>query len=222
MIKYKFGRLAVAAIQVITFGGVAATYLGTTAPNAFAAVFDSKCNSQSSLDDYYKRSEARSYALVGRYEGYQWGGGCWNNNDKDDQPGDPPETLNTGGEGGDCSGFVFKSWDIKSNTTTAFKYYDKMNKIHGDYDSSKWMVNSTAWTTESKSYASTELMDVFASTGHIAMIYAEGTSNNSDTMLEAKSERLGTILATETYRGQTNFKAAHRNGWTNECWPKCQ
>jgi hypothetical protein len=29
-----------------------------------------------------------SYASVAADEGYQWGGGCWNDNNRDDQPGD--------------------------------------------------------------------------------------------------------------------------------------
>ena len=44
------------------------------------------------------------------YEGYQWAGGCWNDNDRDDSPNDPHEDPATGGEGGDCSGFTFKVW----------------------------------------------------------------------------------------------------------------
>ena len=45
-----------------------------------------------------------------RHEGYQWAGGCWNDNDRDDSPGDPREDPYTGGEGGDCSGFTFQVW----------------------------------------------------------------------------------------------------------------
>ena len=57
---------------------------------------------------YITRDGSITVALRARYEGYQWAGGCWNDNDVDDSPGDPTEDPNTGGEGGDCSGFTFK------------------------------------------------------------------------------------------------------------------
>ena len=43
-------------------------------------------------------------------EGYEWGGGCWNDNNRDDTPGQP----DSNGEGPDCSGFVFKTWELRS------------------------------------------------------------------------------------------------------------
>src|SRR5438046_9766645 len=55
----------------------------------------------------YTRDQAASYALAGSREGYQWGGGCWNNDNIDNSPNDPPEDPYTGGEGPDCSGFTF-------------------------------------------------------------------------------------------------------------------
>ena len=69
------------------------------------------CNYNAPQPTSYFTATARStVALYARYEGYQWGGGCWNDNDVDDSPGDPTEDPNTGGEGGDCSGFTFKVW----------------------------------------------------------------------------------------------------------------
>ncbi len=55
------------------------------------------------------RGGQMNYAIVAAWDGYQWGGGCWNNDDHDAAPNDPPQQF-TGGEGGDCSGFTFKTW----------------------------------------------------------------------------------------------------------------
>src|SRR5438876_1304607 len=55
---------------------------------------------------YITRDGSTTVALRARYERYQVAGGCWNDNDRDDSPGDPTEDPNTGGEGGDCSGFT--------------------------------------------------------------------------------------------------------------------
>ena len=33
---------------------------------------------------YITRDGSAAVALRARYEGYQWGGGCWNDNDRDD------------------------------------------------------------------------------------------------------------------------------------------
>lgn len=190
-------------------------------PAGASAKFISQCTTTSASSNAIKRSVARSYADIANHEGYQWGGGCWNNNNKDDQPNDPTEDSSTGGEGGDCSGFTFKTWRITNKTETKFTYYDQMENVHGAYASGTWMTASTAWTVPSKGYNYTAFMDAFASTTHIAMIYTEGSSNNQDTMVEAKSEALGTIEKLETYRGNTSFKAASRNGWVPECYPNC-
>ena len=37
----------------------------------------------------FTRDGSITVALYARYEGYQWGGGCWNDNDVDDSPNDP-------------------------------------------------------------------------------------------------------------------------------------
>jgi hypothetical protein len=47
------------------------------------------------------------------------GGGCWNNNNRDDQPGDPHEVITTFGEGPDCSGPVFKTWELANDSSGA-------------------------------------------------------------------------------------------------------
>ena len=62
------------------------------------------------------------------------GGGCWNDNNRDDAPGDPTEDVSTRGEGGDCSGLTFKTWFERSDwTDPGFNYHYRMRKIHGPY-----------------------------------------------------------------------------------------
>src|SRR5712691_2926844 len=88
---------------------------------------------------YISRENSAAYALVGRYEGYQWRGGCWNDNDVDDSPGDPTQDPNTGGEGGDCSGFTFKVWREAEYGGDAGGYlWNKLRKVHGPYTSDRF------------------------------------------------------------------------------------
>jgi len=44
------------------------------------------------------RDGSVTVALVARYEGYHWGGGCWNDNDVDEGPNEPLQTSSNGGE----------------------------------------------------------------------------------------------------------------------------
>src|SRR5256885_7065315 len=75
--------------------------------------FQAGCNNDYFDANPVSRDTARDYAYGAVYEGYQWGGGCWNYDNVDSAPNDPPQTY-TGGEGGDCSGFTYKSWWEKS------------------------------------------------------------------------------------------------------------
>ena len=63
--------------------------LGVAAPGAEAyhTNFQGTCT-----NDYYatsgvNRAQARVYAEIGANEGYQWAGGCWNDNNRDDAAG---------------------------------------------------------------------------------------------------------------------------------------
>ena len=90
-------------------GGLAFVLLAIGTPaGAYHTHFQYTCNSGYFNDNPVTRAAARDYAYVAAAEGYQWAGGCWNDNNRDDSPGDPPEDPNTLGEGGDCSGLTFK------------------------------------------------------------------------------------------------------------------
>lgn len=190
-------------------------------PPAFAyhTNFQGGCANYSETRIHQKRSYARSYAYTGRYEGYQWGGGCWNDNDRDDAPGDPVEKSDTRGEGGDCSGFTTKTWEINTSSSTAFLWREMIMNYHGPQVAASFRSSTTAWTVQSRTYTPSS-MDSFASTGHVAMWYAMN-SDGSGQFIEAKSESSGTGIWTETYRASTSFVPAARNGWTPECYPQC-
>ena len=69
------------------------------------------CSNYSHSMSVYRRKDARAYVDIALKEGYEWGGGCWNNNNVDDTPGQPDSS----GEGPDCSGLVFKAWGLKNS-----------------------------------------------------------------------------------------------------------
>ena len=80
----------------------------------------------------FTRHGSTSVALHARYEGYQWAGGCWNDNNIDDSPNDQTENASTGGEGGDCSGFTFKVWRESTNENDASALqWNMLRYIHG-------------------------------------------------------------------------------------------
>lgn len=152
-------------------------------------------------------------ALKARYEGYQWGGGCWNDNNVDDSPGDPTGDPNTGGEGGDCSGFTFKVWRESESTSDAGYYqWNKLWKIHGPYTAEQFKSAAGAPNYPLSKSAAIK-MDAFASTGHIGMIYATN-ANGSDQIIEAKGEAYGTNIWTRTYRGDPSYGGVRRLGWS--------
>ena len=153
-------------------------------------------------------------ALRGRYEGYQWGGGCWNDNDQDDSPGDPHEDPNTGGEGGDCSGFTFKVWRESLNQGDAdFYQWGLLRNVHGPYRAIDFKAGvGAANVTVAKS--ALVKMDALASDGHIGLIYAENP-DGSDQVIEAKGEAYGTNIWTRTYRGSSSYSGVRRTGWSS-------
>ena len=163
---------------------------------------------------YITRDGSATVALRGRYEGYQWGGGCWNDNDQDDSPGDPHEDPNTGGEGGDCSGFTFKVWRESLNQGDAdFYQWGLLRNVHGPYRAIDFKAGvGAANVTVAKS--ALVKMDALASDGHIGLIYAENP-DGSDQVIEAKGEAYGTNIWTRTYRGSSSYSGVRRTGWSS-------
>ena len=171
------------------------------------------CNtSPPQYTDYFTRDGSIDVALRARWEGYQWGGGCWNNNDVDDSPGDPVQDANTRGEGGDCSGFTFKVWRESLDTADKGAWqWNMLRNVHGPYSSYSFKVGSVA---PHVTYAKSGLirMDALASADHVGMIYARN-ADGSDQIVEAKGEAYGTNVWTRTYRGNSDYGGARRLGW---------
>lgn len=162
---------------------------------------------------YVTRDGSTTVALRARYEGYQWGGGCWNDNDRDDSPGDPTGDPATGGEGGDCSGFTFKVWrESLTESDAGFYQWGMLRNVHGPYTAARFKNGDGAPNTTLSKSALIK-MDALASTGHIGMIYATN-ADGSDQIIEAKGEAYGTNIWTRTYRGSSSYSGVRRLGWS--------
>jgi hypothetical protein len=175
-------------------------------------------------DDYYvKRSEAQSYASKAAQEGYEWGGGCWNNNNEDDTP-DAPDSS---GEGPDCSGFTFKAWELRNGFgKEGFEKWERLYEIHGPWTSydfhSPNAKDDPFFKLDDKNVNTTIYMDAFAKDGHVAMIYVDGdTPFGLDLMIEALGDDPGTGKFYESYRSQSEYVGVRREDWTDDCWPNC-
>jgi hypothetical protein len=162
--------------------------------------------------NYFTRDGSIEVALRARYEGYQWGGGCWNDNDVDDSPGDPVKHVDTNGEGPDCSGFAFKVWRESEDTDNQGAWqWNMLREVHGPYNAYSFEVGAGA---PNVTYPKGGLirMDALASADHVAMIYARN-ADGSDQMIEAKGEAYGTNIWTRTYRGDSDYGGVRRLGW---------
>ena len=193
-----------ATLSLIVVGTPAAYHTRFVADN---------CNAASPTPTpYITRDGSAIVALRARYEGYQWSGGCWNDNDRDDSPNDPREDPATGGEGGDCSGFTFKVWrESLSQSDDSFQQWGMLRSVHGPYTAAAFKAGTGAPNvTVSKS--ALIKMDALASDGHIGLIYATNP-DGTDQIIEAKGEDYGTNIWTRTYRGSSSYTGVRRTGW---------
>jgi hypothetical protein len=208
-------RLSGAAIAFASAFTASASLAAATGAWAYHTRFvANNCNYHPSQPtSYFTRSGSIHVALNARHEGYQWGGGCWNDNDVDDSPGDPTEDPNTGGEGGDCSGFTFKVWRESPHEGNGGAYqWNKLRFIHGPYTAARFKNGDGA---PNVTYAKSGLirMDALASFHHIGMIYAVNP-DGTDQIIEAKGEAYGTNIWTRTYRGSSAYSGVRRLGWS--------
>jgi len=163
--------------------------------------------------DTFTRDASITVALYARHEGYQWGGGCWDDDDRDDSPGDPPGVPGTVGEGGDCSGFTFKVWrEAEDTSSTAFHQWWRLRFVHGPYVAEDFK-NAVGAPNYPLSKSAAIKMDAFASTGHVGMIYAPN-ADGTDQIIEAKGEAYGTNIWTRSYRGTSSYGGVRRLGWS--------
>jgi hypothetical protein len=189
-------------------GILAGLMLGMIAAVVFAhpahAGYDISC---------WNRSQASDYGFRAIHEGYEWGGGWWNDNNKHDT-----------GEGPDCSGLVFKTWAMKNAAgDKGYYYWYEGDNIHGPYSSTAFRDGcsgacfdvcggGTGSSCGAGSYGSTERMDGFASSGHIGLIWNEG-SNGYDDVLEALNESSGVNVWSRNYRTNAAYDVVRRAAW---------
>lgn len=197
---------AVTAASCLIAAGSAAAYHTQFVAN--------NCNyNDPSPTSYITRDGSTTVALRARFEGYQWAGGCWNDNDRDDSPGDPTQDPGTGGEGPDCSGFTFKVWrESLSESSAAFDQWNMLRFVHGPYTAARFRHGDGAPNTTIAKSAAIR-MDAFASDGHIGLVYAANT-DGSDQIVEPKGEAYGTNIWTRTYRGSSSYGGVRRIGWS--------
>ena len=190
---------------------------------AHASWVGDHCITDHNPDPVFKRADARAYADVADGEGYEYGGGCLNNNNQDDTPGQP----DSGGEGPDCSGLVFKAWELRAvKGADGGTWWNKFEGIHGPYASWDYEIPEATepfHKLDNKKRATTVYMDAFASDGHVALIQTNyGPSADNDYINEAKCDACGTDVFVETYRFNDAYAAVRREGWVPDCYPQCQ
>jgi hypothetical protein len=183
-----------------------------------------RCFNDNYEDSNVKRSEAQAYSAIADNEGYEWGGGCWDNDDRDDTPGAP----DSNGEGPDCSGFVFKTWEMKNSYgTEGWRFWNKLHNIHGPYSSYDFHDVGTSSDLPFKKLpnrdrSTTLYMDSFARDGHIGMLYTSSyPSSGLDYIIEALSDSSGTDINQQDYRFESGYVAVRRKSWTEDCHPNC-
>lgn len=204
-------KILLAAVAAFVLG---ATLISTVQPAWATHRFTASCGPATpgiGISNF-SRMDVYEYVLIAAGEGYQWGGGCWNNNNRDDQPGDPPRTASTHGEGGDCSGLVFKAWRELTNTSsTSNNYWAIGANVHGPYTASSFKSGSGA-PNVTTARNQVGFADAWASTTHIGIV--QGTvSSGSDVIGEAKGEAEGTNEWLRTYRGSGTYAGAGRLGY---------
>ncbi len=198
--------------------GIAAIVVGT-ATSSQASWVSVHCAPNHSSDTIFQRKTAQAYAAVAAGEGYEWGGGCWNDNNVDDTP-DAPDSN---GEGPDCSGLVFKTWELKNSYgASGGEVWDKLENVHGPYSSDDFHSPVAADPFSGVAKGSMQYMDAFARNGHVALLASKmDSSDSSDWVYEALGDAYGTGLNFEGYRGNTAYTGVKREGWTADCYPNC-
>ncbi|HEV8420124.1 MAG TPA: hypothetical protein VGR13_02070 [Actinomycetota bacterium] len=215
-------RALSAAGAMATVVSLALIFVGLAARPGLASFVSNNCRPNHAADDHHRRKDALAYAVVAEWEGYEWGGGCWNNNDRDDTPGAP----DSNGEGPDCSGLVFKTWELRDPGDNGYTWYGRLENIHGPYATYDYRSPDSAdpfVKLPDKSRATTMYMDAFAKNGHVGLLSSRPSpSSNTDYIIEAKGDASGTGEWLESYRYDSNYVAVKRKNWTPDCYPYCQ
>jgi hypothetical protein len=203
--------------------GALLAMVATSVPAHAATWAEDNCKGGSTARDTWKRSQALAYAEHMVHEGYEWNGGCYRLNDVDDTPW---LATDAGGEGADCSGFVFRVWALKNDGSAGYRLWDYDKDIHGPYYTWDYFapVDTEPFKLISKTYKATSYMDAFvyyrSDERHVALIKMEG-SDGWDYVIHARNNTAGTRIDYLPYRSYSDSKAVMRKAWTLECSPKC-
>jgi hypothetical protein len=208
--------------RIMIVGGLLCLMVGGFARPSEASWVGNNCSNYNTGDSHVKRSEAQAYAFVANDEGYEWGGGCWNDDDIDNTPNAP----DSNGEGPDCSGLVFKTWEMVNGLGfVGFNWWSRLANMHGPYTSFNYHSPASGWPfyrLANKDRTTTLYMDAFAKDGHVGLLYtATNPSDNSDYIIEALGDAAGTGIHVETYRFDSRYVGVRRVGWTADCYPRC-
>ena len=211
-----------ASIGLVIAMGTVITVSAPPEPS-FATWVGTNCHNSQADTAHVRRKDAQAYAEAARHEGYEWGGGCWNDNNRDDTPNAPDSS----GEGPDCSGLVFKSWQLRNTDgDTGSTWYDKFMNIHGKYVAASYKYPGSSYPfvkLPDKKRTTTQYMDAFASDTHVAMLWTGAPpGDNTDYVVEALGDAYGTNVFLESYRYDSRYVAARRKNWTPDCYPRCQ
>ena len=166
----------------------------------------------------YKRAAATDIANIAVGEGYQWAGGCYDNDDRDPTANAyPRETKSTLTEGPDCSGLVWRAWRESNRAypyDNSFYFWQRSTYDHGPYNTTAFKYATSGSGAPHVKYdkGSIIMMDALASDSHIALEQFR-IDSGSDFVWEALGEAYGTNEWVESYRAQTRFSGVRRLAW---------
>jgi hypothetical protein len=166
----------------------------------------------------YRRAAATDIANIAVEEGYQWAGGCYNDDDTDNRPNNyPRETKSTLSEGPDCSGLVWRAWRESNRAypnDNSFYFWQRSTYDHGPYDTKgfKYAPQGSGAPHVKYDKWSVIMMDALASDTHIALEDYR-IDSGADVVWEALGEAYGTNEWVESYRSQSRFSGVRRLAW---------
>ena len=166
----------------------------------------------------YRRSAAADVANIAMGEGYQWAGGCYNNDDADNRPNTyPRETKSTLSEGPDCSGLVWRVWresNVPYPHDNSFYFWARSTYDHGPYNTAAFKYSTKESGAPHVQYPKSGIimMDAFVSDTHMGLEELS-IDYGSDLIWEALGEAYGTNEWVESYRAQSRFSGVRRLAW---------
>ena len=203
-------------------GGLVGLTAGRAAADAWS---NENCRVGWSFPTFWKRSNAASYTQPPLREGYSLNGGCYRLNDRDDTPALPADG---GGEGTDCSGFVFRAWALKTDGSNGYKRWDYQHDVHGPYYS--WDFKDPAGRRAVQEHPQGRPVD--RADGRDRLVprrrrrpphrpHLVTKAPAPDYFVHAHTNTAGVEISEEIYRQLSDTEGVQRKNWSLECEPKC-